>query len=412
MSFPYAPLKLGLIGCGGMGARHARAACEMFQRGCKAIELVAICDSDPAKRAAISRMAVASAMPAPAEYETVEAMLADTRMEAVDIVLPTSLHHKVILAALAAGKHVQVEKPLALTVAACDLIVEAARHSGRVVSVSENFRRIPSNRALAALLRGGTLGLVQTMVSRCFASPEPPVKAGEPARVSPQWYRDRTRAGGYQVLEMGVHEADLQQYWFGPVETVMAHTGRYPSHKAVACNASEDIMNATFGFAGGMATSVVFGAMMRGVSVEDRLFVTEDAVVRSGASHAWQNGSLVRADGSALSAEDATRTWLDGLSAEQRALLLPEGAWDRRTVLSDPTDPLTYGVGVALYDFARAVRGGTSPEICADVARRAVAVCCAVMESDLLRAEVAVADVLSGRISAAQAPLNTALELA
>ncbi|MFO7309872.1 MAG: Gfo/Idh/MocA family oxidoreductase [Pseudomonadota bacterium] len=232
MSSEFEALRVGLIGCGGMGVRHARAVAEMHQRGCRAVEIVAVCDLDAARRAPIVAMIHEACGKAPAEYETLAALLDDPGVEAVDIVLPTSLHHTAILAALEAGKHVQVEKPLALTVSACDLIVAAAARANRVVAVAENYRRIASNRAIGGLIRAGAFGPLDAMFVRNLASPEPPVQPGGKPVESPLWYRDRTRAGGYHVLEMGVHEADLQHFWFGPVKTVQASTHLFARDRA------------------------------------------------------------------------------------------------------------------------------------------------------------------------------------
>lgn len=92
--------------------------------------------------------------------------------------------------------------------------------------------------------------------------------------------------------------------------------------------------------------------------------------------------------------------------------LLPQGAWTRGREGSIATDPLSYGVGVAIYDFARATRTGTAPEIPAERARRAVALCCAMMESAKAGAPVRMEQILSGEIRAAQAALNNAIGLA
>jgi predicted dehydrogenase len=243
------PLRLGLIGCGGMGLRHALAVADMHALGCRPVEIVAVCDTDPARRAQVSGLLAERTGRRPAEHASTGALLEDRRLEAVDVVLPTSLHHATVLDALSAGMHVLVEKPLALTVSACDLIVAAAARAGRVVASSENYRRLPGNRTLAALISGGALGPLDTMFVRNFAPPDPPVKRGQAPVASPDWYRARTLAGGYHAMEMGAHEADLQEFWFGPVESVSAEMRTFG--RSASPDVTEDILTATFRFESG-----------------------------------------------------------------------------------------------------------------------------------------------------------------
>lgn len=411
MANEFEPLRIGLIGCGGMGQRHALAMVEMQANGCRAVEISALCDTDPAKRAKIAALVEARQGRRPRECAEVAQLLDDPRVEAVDVVLPTSLHHGVALAALAAGRHVLIEKPLALTVSACDKIVAAAARAGKVAAVAENYRRLPGNRALAALIREGAFGRLDAMCVRNFAPVEQPGAMGEPASAAPRWYLDRAAAGGYHVLEMGVHEADLQEYWFGPVETVSASMKAFGGASTADPNASEDMLTATLHFASGFVSEIVFLSTMKGFSSADRLLLGPDAVVGSGAWHEWQGGFVARAAGLRLSSEDVVAEWLARLSCDERGRLFPDGAWKSRPGGSVATDPLSYGVGVAIHDFARAVRTATQPEIGLAQARRAVAICCAMMESAHSGAAVRVDQVLSGEIADAQGGLNLAIGL-
>lgn len=405
----FEPLRLGLIGCGGMGLRHALAVADMHAAGCRPVEVVAICDTDAARRARVAALLAERCGRRPLEHAATDALLDDPAVEAVDVVLPTSLHHATVLEALAAGRHVLVEKPLALTVSACDLIVTAAARANRVVASSENYRRLPGNRALAALLRGGTLGPMDTMFVRNFAPPDPPVKRGQVPVASPEWYRDRTHAGGYHAMEMGSHEADLQEFWFGPVETVSAEMRTFGP---TAPEVTEDILTATFRFESGFVSEIAFASTVRGMEMADRMLIGREAVLTSAAWHEWQNGALVLRDGTRLASEDLVADWLAKLDPAERQRLLPEGAWTRGRDGSVATDPLSYGVGVAIHDFARAARTGTAPEIPAERARRAVALCCAMMESARAGVPVRLEQILSGEIRAAQAALNHAIGVA
>ncbi|MFN3260157.1 MAG: Gfo/Idh/MocA family protein [Pikeienuella sp.] len=405
----FEPLRLGLIGCGGMGLRHALAVADMHAAGRRPVEIVAICDTDEGKRARVAALLSERTGRQPAQHVSTGTLLDDRRVEAVDVVLPTSLHHATVLDALSAGMHVLVEKPLALTVSACDLIVAAAARAGKVVASSENYRRLPGNRALAALIADGALGPLDAMFVRNFAPPEPPVKRGEAPVESPGWYRARTHAGGYHAMEMGAHEADLQEFWFGAVASVSAEMRTF-GH-SVSPDVTEDLLTATFRFESGFVSNIAFASTMRGFEIADRLLIGQAAVLSSAAWHEWQNGAVARADGTRQSSDDLVAAWLGSLAPDTRQRLLPEGVWTRGRDGSVATEPLSYGVGVAIHDFARAVRTGTAPEIPADRARRAVALCCAMMEAAHAGAPVRMEQILSGEIRAAQAALNQAIGL-
>lgn len=406
---PTSPLPLGLIGCGGMGLRHARAVVEMAAKGCRPVEIVAICDADDARRAKVAALiAWTGAMP-PHAYARVEDLLADAAVEAVDIVLPTVLHHTMILKALAADKHVLVEKPLALTVAACDLVVEAAKRTNRIVAVAENYRRIASNRAFGALVSSGALGRPETMLVTSFSPAQTEVMVGTERVGAPAWYRDRRQGGGYLVLEMGVHEVDLQRCWFGEIESVVAEVRTFGG---AAETDTEDMVQASFQFASGFASHVTFCSTIPGVDLAERRLVSSSAFAESRCWHAWQDGAIRHRNGRSEALETVVAEYVRGLDAVTRQQLLPAGAWDETAPRSLWGEPLTYGVGLAIHDFARAVGTGGAPEIPAELGRANVAACHAIRESSEIGAPVRIADVLSGKIAGAQRLLDQSIGLA
>lgn len=403
------PLSLGLIGCGGMGLRHARAVVEMAARGHRPVEIAAICDADEGRRAKVAALISAAGGKPPRAYSNVEALLADAAVAAVDIVLPTALHHTMILTALAAGKHVLVEKPLALTVAACDLVVAAAERANRIVAVAENYRRITSNRAFGQLVASGALGRPETMLVTNFSPAQTEIMVGSERVGAPAWYRDRRQGGGYLVLEMGVHEVDLQRCWFGDIESVSAEVRTFGEG---AETATEDMVQASFTFAGGFTSHVTFCSTIPGVDLAERRLVSDLAFAESRCWHAWQEGAIRYRDGRSMPLDAVVADYVGGLDAASRQRLLPAGAWDERAPLSLWGEPLTYGVGLAIDDFARAIRTGSAPEIPAELGRANVATCHAIRESSDLRARVRVADVLSGKCANAQRLLNESIGLA
>ena len=97
------------------------------------------------------------------------------------------------------------EKPLALTIRSCDLIISAAEQSGKILSVAENFRRDPINRLVRALLDDGAIGERQFMM-------ETSVWGRDTIFITPWRHMKLT---GAVTLDAGVHNADIMRYYFG-----------------------------------------------------------------------------------------------------------------------------------------------------------------------------------------------------
>ena len=117
--------------------------------------LVRICDAD---RTRLER--VGAQYPAPARSVDVEEVLADPAVDALAIATPVATHHRLTKAALLAGKHVLVEKPLATTTAEARELVSLARARSRVLLVDHVFLYAPAVRTVAELVRKGGVGEV------------------------------------------------------------------------------------------------------------------------------------------------------------------------------------------------------------------------------------------------------------
>lgn len=135
----------------------------------------------------------------------------DPDVEAVDICLPTHQHAEAALAALRAGKHVLVEKPMALDGATADCIVEEAARSGRILMSAQVLRFIPSYRASADMLRAGTLGPVRSAIFRRRCA----------APAWSQWLSDPSASGG-GAFDLLIHDIDYCIQLFGYPEAVSA----------------------------------------------------------------------------------------------------------------------------------------------------------------------------------------------
>ena len=149
------------------------------------------------------------------EYDYRE-LLARPDVDVVDVVVPNDLHAEIGVAALEHGKDVLLEKPLAPTLAACDRLIDAARRTGRVLSVGHELRLSSQWGGIKALIDAGELGDPQSAVVNLFRFPYRPGSEG--------WRHDPRRIGSWTMEEL-VHHFDLLLWYFagcGDPESVVA----------------------------------------------------------------------------------------------------------------------------------------------------------------------------------------------
>jgi len=179
-------------------------------------ELVAIADPTPAAREeAVARLG----LPAARCFGSLAEALAAVGCEAVLVATPPASHRAVAEAALAAGRHVLVEKPLATDLGDALALVGAARAAGRILMVSQNYRYRRAARMLRSVVAGGALGELTA------------VSVGFRREVRSFLAADDFRWGMRQplLLEMGVHHLDLVRMITGrEIETVFARSWPIP----------------------------------------------------------------------------------------------------------------------------------------------------------------------------------------
>ena len=149
----------------------------------------------------------------PVASAQLDAVMAAPRIEAVYISSTNEKHLGQALAAIAAGKHVLCEKPLALTLAEAAEMVRAARQAGRVLATNHHLRCAGSHRAIRDLIAGGRIGRVLSL--RLFHAVHlPPHLQG--------WRIDNPAAGGGVIPDITVHDADVARFLLGetPVSVV------------------------------------------------------------------------------------------------------------------------------------------------------------------------------------------------
>ena len=210
-------LRVGVCGLGFMGRTHLA---HLATRG--DVTITALADRD-ASRLAFESQESGGNLPAPAvpqeairdaaRYDDAFELVRAANVDAVLITLPTPLHARLTEAALAAGKHVLCEKPMALTLTECDQMLAAAERHPQTLMIAQCIRFWPEYEAIAEVVRSGRLGKLYFAALRRIT--------GKPQFGAQDWYADGQRSGG-ALLDLHVHDIDFAQALFGPPAALQA----------------------------------------------------------------------------------------------------------------------------------------------------------------------------------------------
>jgi len=190
-------LKLGILGTGGI----VRLAVPQMQQYA-GVDIAAIASRDQSKAAL-----VAADLGIPTAYGTYEALIADPDIEAIYIALPITMHTEWALKALAAGKHVLCEKPLAATANEVRQVIDEAARLGLVAWEGFMLRHHPQWREVSRILAEGRIGQVRSVQGMLTRTP--------PNAFDPQAIANRADLGGGVLLDGGCYMVHLARLAFG-----------------------------------------------------------------------------------------------------------------------------------------------------------------------------------------------------
>jgi predicted dehydrogenase len=414
------PFRLAIVGCGGMGRRHLAGLAELAHCGIRDVDLMAVCDLNERNASDLADEADALLGSRPVVFTDLATMVRETDgLDAAACTTDSGSHHLVAGDLLDLGLHTLCEKPLALTIRGCNRIIAAARRSGKVLSVAENFRRDPINRLVRALLDDGAIGDRQFIM-------ETAVRGRDTLTITPWRHQKLT---GTITLDAGVHSADVLQYYFGDATSAYGQTRLYEPTRVTRETAGpggfyekwaatlpetveatgDDALFGLITFANGAIGQWVDHYAGHGQPFAHRMvFGTRGSIAAPGD----RNGRPIR-----LVLDDGTNI------ADERVLdyapsytLEPVAA-----TLFGGERPWTYDFEFAAIDrklialeyaeLAWCVRNGTSPEVDGEVGRRDVAVVYALFESNLAGRPVTIAEVETGAIDAYQREIDEHLGL-
>lgn len=193
---------IGIIGCGKIAqVRHIPEYAEH-----KDARLLGFYDINQERAAALAKQYGGTA------YATVEELLANPEIDAVSVCAANFAHAELTIAALNAGKHVLCEKPMAITLAECEAMVEAAKANGKYLMIGHNQRLAKAHAMARKLIVDGLIGDIVTFRTT-FGHGGPETWSVDPGLNT--WFFDKTRAAMGAMADLGIHKTDLIQFLTG-----------------------------------------------------------------------------------------------------------------------------------------------------------------------------------------------------
>ncbi len=308
------PFGLAVLGCGWIARRHAAAA-----RALHGTVSLSFASRDLA-RAEAYRAEFGGIR----AYGSYEAAVADPAVDGVILCTPHDQHLAGTLLAVAHGKHVLVEKPIARTLPEADRMIEAARDAGVILMVAENFRFMPAFRAATALVAEGRLGALRQIHITAWGY-----------RPYTGWRCSVNAMGGGTLIDGGIHYVDLLLQWGGRATRVFALS----PPKTLTEMEGEDTVSLLVEFAGGAVG-----------------FLSNSLVTPGIPGLQW--ATLMGSEGALFVHHRGRFIWLRSHRG-QRVRFFVRGDWR--------------GYRAMLVEFVEAVRAGRTPGMDGSEGRRALA---------------------------------------
>jgi predicted dehydrogenase len=272
-----------LLGCGGIGARHAAAAGALREQ----MQLVACCGRNASKVGEFAQRFAA------VPYTDFQRMLGEARLDVLIVALPPSAHTGEVETAAAAGIHLLVEKPIALSMTRAESMTRAAEKAGVVAACGFMYRFGDAVRRWDQAAAAGETGRVGLFTGQFHCN-----------ALHADWWRERSRSGG-QMVEQLIHIVDLVRHQLGQPQTVYARTANF-FHRDVERYDSDDVSAIVLGYDDGRVgvLNATNGAVP-GKWDKSWQIVAERMTARF---TGWNTGALTRTVGTLSTEEIDTQT--------------------------------------------------------------------------------------------------------
>ncbi|NIP28767.1 MAG: Gfo/Idh/MocA family oxidoreductase [Phycisphaerae bacterium] len=211
-------LKIGIVGLGFMGQMHYRC-----WKAREDAQIAAICDTNKNLVEDCKKTVGNIEGTEPIDFTGINIysdfgkMLAEEKLDAISLTLPTYLHAKHTIQALESGINVLCEKPMGLNVAECDSMIAAANSSGKVLQIGHCVRFWPEYAKVREIIAGGEYGKVIAATFQRLSA--------VPTWSYENWIMNEERSGGV-VMDLHIHDSDFVQYVFGMPRAVYSAGGK------------------------------------------------------------------------------------------------------------------------------------------------------------------------------------------
>lgn len=325
-------LGFGVIGCGRIAPKHTESIKALAEA-----ELLAVCDIVPARAADFAQKYNAE------PYRDYRELLQRKDIDVVTIATPSGIHAEIAMAAARAGKHVMVEKPMAMTLHQADLLIKTCRECGVKLGVIHQNRFNKSIKLLRAALEAGRFGKLTHGQAAVRWNRNQDYYAQAP------WRGTKLQDGGV-LMNQSIHNIDLLQWMLGPVESVYGYTTT-----ALHDIEMEDVAGAVLKFRNGAIGLIEAASTIYPKNIEETLNIfgeTGSAII----------GGI---------AVNRVEVWEFPESDEEKQKILAEQE-------SDP--PTIYGFGhrEIIEDMIQAIKSDRPPAVPGEEGRKALEIILAI----------------------------------
>lgn len=370
-------LSLALIGCGGMGRRHIGGMRQLHRIGKLPFELAAVCDLYESSAQSAADLAADVLGKRPSVHTSLDEL---RNIDAVILTTSPETHAPLGIAAMEMGMHVLTEKPMTLTVAQGRDLIAASKRTNRTLAVAENYRWDPINRLAKALIDGGALGTPYLSIQSTSGG-------GERVAITP-WRHLRAKGG--IIVDMGIHYADLQEFYLGPIAQVVGMNALIDRERVDAQGQShpsdsEDLMAGVARFEQGALLHYLMNRAGRG---EGHFVRTIHGTGGSLAIPRDRTGDPLRLvqrhNGKDEAIPEAELLSLvPGFAVNELTAALFGGERQSSYQMEFP-DIDTSLLGIEQVDFVEAITDSREPEVTGEIGLRALALIMGFLETELL----------------------------
>lgn len=392
------PVKLAMIGCGLVSSMHVDGYSDLFKRGCKEFRVTACCDPNEENAKTRAKKIAEFQDSEPEVFTDIDALLRSGVAEAADICVPHCFHLSTAIPLLEKGLHVLLEKPVGITVKASRKLINAAEKNGRILATAENCRRYLTARSLEwAINKKRLIGdvLLVNVQSINYA----PFDYNNPAF---KWRGLKLLTGGGMIMDSGAHFTDMVQVLFGEVDevycTINTHDTSLIRNAPIVGDAQvdvEDTWHAVIRFKSGLHVVWTYSRSLCDKELRIGNYYGSKGTIKDlgFVFHPFQGGgSAVLADGTTVSSEQIQSEYMNSLTDDEKARLFPYGSTD--------------GFAIEVWDFVNAISTGRKPEMDGNDGLYAKALCECCYESAFAGKPIKFTDVLEGKVSEYQKPID------